>query len=67
MASFRRNSIRNASTDRWDRRAVLLAEGRGELTFSIFCGKTQKPAAPLEFSWEVVGYVPLLPATFSSD
>ena len=47
--------------------AVIMAEGRGELTFSIFYGKTQKPAAPPEFTWEVVGYVPLLPATLSSD
>ena len=47
--------------------AVILTKGVGELTFSIFYGKSQRPAAPPEFTWEVVGYVPLLPATISSN
>jgi hypothetical protein len=46
--------------------AVIVTRGRGELTFSIFYGKTQQPAVPPEFTWEVVGYVPLLPADISS-
>jgi hypothetical protein len=39
--------------------AVILTKGVGELTFSLFYGKTQKPAVPPEFVWEVVGYVPV--------
>ena len=47
--------------------AVILTKGAGELTFTLFYGKTQKPAAPPEFTWDVVGYVPLLPGTLSSN
>lgn len=47
--------------------AVILTKGVGELTFTLFYGKTQKPAVPPEFTWEVVGYVPLLPGTLSSN
>lgn len=47
--------------------AVIMTKGVGELTFTIFYGKSQRPAAPPDFTWEVVGYVPLLPATISSN
>ena len=32
--------------------AVILTRGVGELTFTIFYGKSQRPAAPPEFTWE---------------
>ncbi|MBI5578514.1 MAG: hypothetical protein HY895_05120 [Deltaproteobacteria bacterium] len=47
--------------------AVILTKGEGELAFTIFYGKSQGPVAPPEFTWEVVGYVPLLPATIFSN
>jgi hypothetical protein len=47
--------------------AVILTKGVGELTFTLFYGKTQMPAAPPEFTWEVVGYVPLLPGILSAN
>lgn len=46
---------------------VVLSKGVGELSITIFYGKTERPARAPQFTWEVVGYVPLLPATVSTD
>jgi hypothetical protein len=46
--------------------AVVVTNGEGELTISIFYGKSQRPADPPDFIWEIVGYVPLLPARLST-
>lgn len=47
--------------------AVILTQGTGELNFTIFYGKSQKPARPPEFDWEVIGYIPLQPGTISQN
>ncbi len=47
--------------------AVILTRGAGELNFTIFYGKSQKPAKPPEFVWEIIGYIPLLPGTLSQN
>lgn len=47
--------------------AVILTQGTGELNFTIFYGKSQQPAQPPEFDWEVIGYIPLQPGTISQN
>ena len=46
---------------------VVLSKGVGELNITIFYGKSESPGRAPEFIWEVVGYVPLLPATVSIE
>jgi len=46
---------------------VVLSKGVGELNITIFYGKTERPGRAPQFIWDVVGYVPLRPATVSIE
>lgn len=46
---------------------VILSKGVGELNITIFYGKSERPTGAPQFIWEAIGYVPLLPATVSTD
>jgi hypothetical protein len=47
--------------------AVVMTNGEGELNISIFYGKSQRPSDVPDLIWEIVGYVPLLPARLSAS